>query len=251
MNTKQRKMIIALMGIIIIVSGISLLPDSFQIPSINLPGFNISLPAINVNVNTEGNTESSQAPAPTPPPESERTADTHPPTQLLLQLQPNPVQRGNVLGIAVLSDGYNTGITIHARHLGKDQTETMPGLVGTDGKFTHIWTPDIAGQYEAWVTSGDVESPKVAINVEGLHVIIEDDYALICSHYTGTAHVWASHREYGGGPDFGDIPLSNGYAEVYLDLSHPTWSPGVYDIDAQVGSVKASDTNSMGVVVIP
>jgi hypothetical protein len=165
---------------------------------------------------------------------------------------PNPANKGGALVADVLSDGFNAGITLHAKHLGTGQEATAAGLLGADGKFRHATQINIAGYYEAWVSSGSVTSPRVKFTVQGLHIAVQGNTVNVFSHLVGPCQVWADDPARSLSIPIGTVTVNQGgYGSIQVNLSDPVWVSGTYGVDCVIGGVTAKSMDGMGVLVVP
>jgi len=173
---------------------------------------------------------------PPPSPDNFRT-----PTDLSLFISPNPITMGNWFYGEVVSNGYNTEVTVYARHKGSGEEVSVNGWLGEDGKFTHGQPINIAGYWEFWAEAdnGAVESNHVHLTVEGLTVIQDgqvskslspDQIFHVYSHMTGNYGLTLIDHASGI-----YIPLSSGsinsggYDSLQIDLSGQ--SIGSYEVE--------------------
>lgn len=241
---RDRILIVAALAVAAVAAASMVLPSlGFELtfPEIALPSFNLSLPFnINLNLNSPES------------PTGQTSETSREPTQLTLQVLPNPANKGGVLVADVLSDGFNAGLTLHAKHLGTGQEATAAGLLGADGKFRHATQINIAGYYEAWVTSGAVTSPKVKFTVQGLHIAVQGTTVHVFSHLIGPCQVWADDPARSLSIPIGTVTVNQGgYGSTQVNLSDPIWVSGTYGVDCVIGGVTAKSTEGMGVLVVP
>jgi len=243
---RERAIIVAALAVAAVAAVSVILPGlgfpELSFPEIRLPSLNFSLP---FNINLVLNAPAGEAS--TAPTEASRQ-----PTQLTLQVLPNPANRGGVLVADVISDGFNAGITLHARHMGTGQEVTAAGLLGADGKFRHATQINVAGYYEAWVTSGAAQSPRVRFTVQGLHVEVRGATVHVFSHLVGSCQVWADDPARSMSIPIGTVAINQGgHGGIQVDLSDPVWVSGTYGVDCVIGGVTASSMGGAGTLVVP
>jgi len=208
--------------------------------------FNLKLPDFNIIVNVpeqDDDTPSDQDTPPPPPPPDGNPQDYKVPTSLTVFISPNPVNRGDFFIGDCISNGYNTEVTLYAKHKGSGETVSFGGWLGDDGKFQHVQQINVAGYWEFWATAdnGKVESNHATLTVQGFHILQDGHVSMsldptqiirVYSHMSGNVQLIAIDHAMGM-----SIPLtstsinSGGFGDVLVDFSGRGMT-GDYELEA-------------------
>jgi len=210
-------------------------------------GFNVNFGSLDSNATDNGGTQFTSTPPPAVIPENSKD-----PTSIMATVNPNPVWIGGAVLGEVVSNGYNTGITIKAVHVGLGTAQSIPAWLGTDGKFSfgpqQMNTP---GYWQFQVTSDNgIKSNVVSLTVRGTSTVadkefysrlIDDSITIQCfsEHKGQTVLFTAVDHELGAETPLGSATInSGGYASITVNLD--SLAIKHYELDAVVGSDRAS-----------
>jgi hypothetical protein len=180
---------------------------------------------------------------------SSTTTDSRAPSSLTVVVTPNPVTMGNRILGTVTSDGYKYPCSISVKHVGKNQVQSMGGLIDASGRFLHIQTINIPGKWEFSASAGSVKSNTASLTVKGIAVVSSKNTVSrsagstadisVYSSYSGNAAVIANDPTHSV-----SYPLTNcvvnagGYGVVQVDFN--VLAQGTYLIDAVIGGETAT-----------
>jgi len=200
----------------------------------------------NGGTNGNGNTTNNYYNTNTGQPSSNQLA----PTSLTVTVSPNPMTMGGYIYGAVISNGYNSPVTIYAKLTGTGEVQSFGGLLDASGKFEQGEQMNTPGFWEFWATANGVTSNVARLTVEGLKVQCESssysksmrDSLLIkvYSVFSGNVGIVANDPAHSVSyPVTNCVVSSKGYGEVAPSLDF--LPNGGYEMDAVNGPHKASD----------